>query len=133
MRNLALLSGIFGVTGVLLGAFGAHALKGMLLENGAHGTWATAVLYQLVHAVALLAAASWRIRAVPDSAERNWLRWAGLCWSAGILLFSGSLYLLSVGGPRALGPVTPLGGVAFIAGWICLIVHAVTQESSQKS
>jgi len=133
MRNLALLSGIFGVTGVLLGAFGAHALKGTLLERGTHDAWATAVLYQLVHAVALLALAGWRLRDLPESAKRDWLQWAGLSWSAGILLFSGSLYLLAVGGPRALGPVTPLGGVAFIAGWICLMIHAVTRENPKKS
>ncbi len=132
MRNLALSAGIFGLTGVVLGAFGAHALRALLLENGTQGTWATAVLYQLVHAVALLALASWRGREGPESAGRDWLGRAGLCWSIGIPLFSGSLYLLAVGGPRLLGPITPLGGVAFIAGWGCLIIHALAARPDSE-
>jgi uncharacterized membrane protein YgdD (TMEM256/DUF423 family) len=69
------------------------------------------VLYHLVHAVALLA--------LP-----NWV-WVGRCWIAGIVLFSGSLYWLSLGGPRFLGPVTPLGGLAFLLGWALAAWNAV--------
>jgi uncharacterized membrane protein YgdD (TMEM256/DUF423 family) len=114
-QRLLIAAGILGFTGVGLGAFGAHALKATL-EAGNHlETWKTAVFYQLVHAVALLALANW-----PTSAARK----IGWCWIAGVLLFSGSLYGLALGGPKILGPVTPLGGVAFLAGWAWVIVSA---------
>jgi uncharacterized membrane protein YgdD (TMEM256/DUF423 family) len=96
-------AGLLGFTGVALGAFGAHALKDTLAANGMTSTWQTAVLYHLIHAVALLAFTGWT--------------WVGRCWIAGILLFSGSLYALALGGPKFLGPITPLGGAAFLAGW----------------
>ncbi|HET7535085.1 MAG TPA: DUF423 domain-containing protein [Candidatus Didemnitutus sp.] len=81
-------------------------------------TWRTAVLYQLVHAVALLALAGWRDAHGGSNGKIAW------CWSAGIVLFSGSLYGLSLGGPTFLGPITPLGGVAFLAGWTLLVWQA---------
>jgi uncharacterized membrane protein YgdD (TMEM256/DUF423 family) len=108
-----LAAGLLGATGVGLGAFGAHALHASLLARGTLGTWETAVHYQLLHAVALLAAAAWR-RADGSRA----LAWAVRAWATGAVLFSGSLYLLALGGPRWLGPVTPLGGAALIAGWV---------------
>jgi uncharacterized membrane protein YgdD (TMEM256/DUF423 family) len=76
--------------------------------------WKTAVLYHLVHAVALLALAGWRDAHGGTSGK------VAVAWSAGIVLFSGSLYWLALGGPRLLGPVTPLGGVAFLLGWVLL-------------
>jgi uncharacterized membrane protein YgdD (TMEM256/DUF423 family) len=103
-------AGLLGFTGVALGAFGAHALKDTLVANGTTSAWQTAVLYQLVHAAALLA--------LPSG------RWAGRCWVAGIVLFCGSLYWLSLGGPKILGPVTPLGGVAFLLGWALVAWNA---------
>jgi len=110
LRLIVLAAGILGFTGVALGAFGAHALKETLVARGSVQTWQTAVLYHLVHAVALLAIAS--LAGGPINA-----RWIALCWSVGVVLFSGSLYWLSLGGPKLLGPVTPLGGLAFLAGW----------------
>lgn len=110
MRSITLAAGLLGFTGVALGAFGAHALKPMLSERGMLEAWHTGVLYHLVHATAVWAASN---RA--DGAD--WVRRAAWCWTAGILLFSGSLYLLAVGGPRWLGPVTPLGGTALLLGW----------------
>lgn len=106
---------------MLLGAFGAHALKARLAESSL-STWETAVHYQLVHALALVLVALFLRTAAggPSSA----LTAAGWCFLAGILLFSGSLYVLALGGPRLLGPVTPIGGVAFLAGWLALLVAA---------
>lgn len=113
-RCITLAAAMSGFLGVALGAFGAHGLKDTLEAGGSAETWKTAVLYQLVHAVALLALAGWR-----DAHGTAGGRVAGL-WVVGIVLFSGSLYWLSLGGPRFLGPVTPLGGVAFLAGWLLL-------------
>lgn len=118
MRNPLLASSLFGLTGVVLGAFGAHALRDTLAAHGTASTWETAVHYHLFHAVALLAVGLARPPAAP------WLRRAGFAWGAGITLFSGSLYLLALGGPKWLGPVTPLGGLGFIAGWAAVFVHA---------
>jgi uncharacterized membrane protein YgdD (TMEM256/DUF423 family) len=114
-------AGFFGFTGVALGALGAHALAARLAERGMTANWSTAATYHLFHAVALLAAAAW-LRGDTVGASR--LVWAARCWSAGILLFSGSIYLLALGGPRWLGPVTPLGGVALMAGWACVLAAA---------
>lgn len=116
IRWITLAAGLLGFTGVAFGAFGAHALRETLIAQGTLETWKTAVLYQLVHAVALLALAGWR-----DSHAGPSAKIAG-CWVAGVLLFSGSLYLLALGGPRFLGPVTPLGGVALLVGWGWLVV-----------
>lgn len=102
----------FGFTAVLLGALGAHALEGQLLARETTSAWQTAALYHLVHAVALFALALF------SSATGRSFSWTFRCWTGGILLFSGSLYLLALGGPSFLGPVTPLGGLLFLAGWV---------------
>lgn len=113
-RNITLAAAVLGFLGVALGAFGAHALKSTLEANGAVETWKTAVLYHLVHAVALLALAGWRDAHGGPSGK------VAALWTAGVVLFSGSLYWLAVGGPKLLGPVTPLGGAALLAGWALL-------------
>jgi uncharacterized membrane protein YgdD (TMEM256/DUF423 family) len=105
-----LAAGLLGFTGVALGAFGAHVLKDTLAAAGTLDTWRTAVLYHLIHAVALAALPGWP--------------WVGRCWTAGVVLFSGSLYWLALGGPKVLGPVTPLGGAALLLGWTLLAWHA---------
>lgn len=112
MRSLLLVGTLLAATGVALGAFGAHALK-TRLDDAMLAVWQTAVLYHLVHAVGIVAIAL-AARALPGSA------WAGWLLVAGVLLFSGSLYVLALTGVRAFGAVTPLGGVAFIAGWLVL-------------
>jgi len=114
-KNLLIAAGVLGFSGVALGAFGAHGLKATLAATGGLEIWKTAVLYHLVHAVALLALANW-----PQPAARG----IGLCWVAGVLAFSGSLYGLALGGPKLLGPITPLGGVLFLIGWAWLAVSA---------
>src|SRR6478609_2640781 len=101
-------AGILGLTGVALGAFGAHSLKNTLEATGGLENWKTAVFYQLVHAVALLALAS---RTEPVG------RVIGRWWVIGVVLFSGSLYALALGVPaKFIWPVTPLGGLALLLG-----------------
>ena len=95
-----------------LGAFGAHALKETLLANGMIDVWNKAVLYHFVHALALLVLA-----ALPAAS-----RTASALLVAGIVLFSGSLYLLALTNVKWLGAVTPLGGLCFLAGWLCLLI-----------
>lgn len=115
MKKYPLFAAMAGFSAVALGAFGAHALKPTLLARGSVETWNTGSLYHLVHAAALLGVA-WL---GPDgAAPRGPLARAADCWLAGTVLFSGSLYVLALGGPRWLGPVTPLGGVLLLTGWI---------------
>jgi len=101
---------------VLLGAFGAHALKARLSVEML-AVYQTGVHYHLFHALGLLAVGLVAMQ-ISDSA---YLRWSGWLMQAGIVLFSGSLYLLSVSGLRWLGMITPFGGVAFIAAWMLLV------------
>ncbi|MGB7084677.1 MAG: DUF423 domain-containing protein [Phormidesmis sp.] len=114
------IASILGALSVAGGAFGAHALKGTLSET-ALNSFETGVRYQMYHALALLVVAL----LAKQSPDTSLLTAAGGCFLAGILLFSGSLYGLSLAGIKALGPVTPLGGVAFIAGWICLAIASL--------
>jgi uncharacterized membrane protein YgdD (TMEM256/DUF423 family) len=112
-----------GFLAVLLGAFGAHALRARFaaLEDGARRLewWQTATTYHLGHALALgLAAFVVQKGGTPATA-------AGFSFLAGIALFSGSLYVMALTGVRALGAVTPFGGLAFLAGWALLLVAAL--------
>ncbi|MFN2509361.1 MAG: DUF423 domain-containing protein [Chthoniobacterales bacterium] len=97
---------------VALGAFGAHSFKAILQAKGTLEIWSTAVLYHLAHAVALVALTF------------NGMANRGACYLliAGIVLFSGSLYLLALTNLRWLGAITPVGGLCFLAGWAWLIV-----------
>ena len=99
---------------VAAGAFGAHALKGQL-EPAAMSTFESAARYQLIHGLAAAFAADRAGRSEGAAAAR-----AGGLFVAGIVLFSGSLYVLALGGPRLAGVVTPFGGLAFMAGWLLL-------------
>ena len=123
-RIFLILSGVFGFLGVALGAFGAHALRGFLekLPDGAKRAewWETASRYHLIHAVALGLAAYLAARS-PGGASTM----AGLCFAGGIVLFSGSLYIMTLTGIRVLGAVTPLGGLLMMAGWIAIAIVAV--------
>lgn len=122
MRIFLLLGALFAAVGVAAGAFGAHALSARL-EPRMLEVYETAVRYQMYHALALLAVA-WLATLSPARAPRV----AGWAFVAGILLFSGSLYALVFSGVRVLGMITPLGGVAFIIGWIALGVAAVQRR-----
>ena len=107
----ALLAGL----AVGAGAFGAHALRDRLTPDML-AIFETAVRYQMYHALALLAVA-WATTRWPDSSAVL----AGWCFVAGIVVFSGSLYVLALTGVRWLGAITPLGGLAFLAGWALLV------------
>ncbi|KAB7627814.1 DUF423 domain-containing protein [Alkalilimnicola sp. S0819] len=114
-RLLLTAGALLAALGVALGAFGAHALRARLSERML-AVWETAVQYQLVHALGLMAVGLLMLQL----GQGGLLRWSGGLMLAGVVLFSGSLYLMCLGGPRWLGPVTPLGGVAFIAAWLLL-------------
>ena len=122
-----LAAGILGLAGVAIGAFGAHALKSTLLERGMMQAWETGSRYHLFHAVAMIGVAAW-VRAAAGSRGARLMFWTARLWCAGIVLFSGSLYWLALGGPRWLGPVTPFGGVALMAGWLLLAIAAFSKR-----
>src|SRR5512140_49339 len=103
---------------VAIGAFGAHGLQGRL-DAYAMGVYEKGVLYHLIHALAMLAVP---LPVHAGSISSNAGKWTGWLLLAGIVLFSGSLYLLAITGVRTLGAVTPFGGVAFIAAWVTLAV-----------
>jgi uncharacterized membrane protein YgdD (TMEM256/DUF423 family) len=109
--RVALLAGSAGASAVVLGAFGAHALQGVLDAHSLE-LWHTAVNYHIWHALALAAA-------VGLGAGRS-RRIAIAAFTLGIVLFSGSIYALALGAPRWAGVITPFGGLAFIIGWIAL-------------
>lgn len=106
--NTTKVAGLIGLTGVALGAFGAHGLKNILTAHDTASIWETAVLYHLIHAAASLWA----------SERRPWV--VGF-WTAGVTIFSGSLYILAVTNIRWLGAVTPIGGLLLMAGWALII------------
>jgi len=112
LNNIIFFAALITALGVALGAFGAHALKETLLTSGTTEAWKTAVLYHLVHGVAAWTTLSGAAKSSPLLVR------SALAWLIGIFLFSGSLYVLALGGPRWMGPVTPLGGLAFIVGWL---------------
>lgn len=114
LRSFLLLAAFFGFTGVALGAFAAHGLKARLSSEYL-AIFQTGVTYQLIHTLALLAVAL-----LATQLPGRLVGWVGGLFSLGIVLFSGSLYLLTLTGVGKLGIITPLGGVAFLAGWLCL-------------
>ena len=116
-RFCLLIAALALAAAVVLGAFGAHALKGRLAPEML-ATYHTAVEYHFWHALGMLGVGVLMSRSPDDSA----LRWVAWLLIAGLLLFSGSLYLLAVTGTRSLGVVTPFGGFAFLAGWATLAV-----------
>jgi uncharacterized membrane protein YgdD (TMEM256/DUF423 family) len=105
--------------GVALGAFGAHGLNAYLARHELANTFETAVRYHMIHALAIFVAA-W----AADKWAGTLTAWAGYLFVAGIVLFSGSLYLLVATRARWLGAITPLGGAAFLAGWLLLFLAA---------
>jgi uncharacterized membrane protein YgdD (TMEM256/DUF423 family) len=114
-----ILGGILGGLAVALGAFGAHGLRARLAAD-LLATFETGVRYHTYHALALFAVAA----AISKWPGSNLPVVAGWLFVAGTILFSGSLYLLAVTGLRWLGAVTPFGGLAFLAGWVCLVIAA---------
>ncbi|BAP42889.1 DUF423 domain-containing protein [Pseudomonas sp. 21LCFQ02] len=117
-RGFLMMAAFFGFTGVALGAFAAHGLKGRLSAEYL-AIFQTGVLYQLVHALALFGVALLAMH-MPG----RLVNWAGYAFAAGIVLFSGSLYLLTLSSIGKLGIITPFGGLCFLFGWSILGVLA---------
>jgi len=126
-KRIILTAAFFGVLAVILGAFGAHSLKS-IVNNDALGIWAKGVEYQFYHVFALLFLSNFaRFR-------NKLIDWSYYCFTAGILLFSGSLYLLATREVlnlpfiHILGPITPIGGLFFISGWVLLFFAALRHK-----
>ena len=111
---------LLGASGVLLGAMGAHGLESRLGADALE-SWRTAVLYQLVHALALVAVGVLLRVDLP----RRWLAVSGYSFILGALLFCGALYALALGAPRGLAHFAPVGGVAFVVGWLGMLTAAL--------
>jgi len=109
---------ILGFLAVALGAFGAHGLKALLVQNGTLAIWEKAVLYHFIHTVMLFVLAH----------RRPVLTGAWLSFFFGIVIFSGSLYLLAVTNVKWLGAITPIGGASFLVGWLWLVFVAGRPE-----
>ena len=116
-KTILTIAGISGAIAVGLGAFGAHGLEALLIHNGRLDTFQTAVNYHFYHTLALVGIG------ILASIKPDWkgIAFSAWCMVLGILIFSGSLYLLSLSGITWLGAITPLGGLAFILGWCSLV------------
>ncbi|ETF05051.1 MULTISPECIES: DUF423 domain-containing protein [Pseudomonas] len=114
LRGFLMLAAFFGFTGVALGAFAAHGLKNRLTPEYLT-IFHTGVTYQLMHTLALFGVAL-----LATQIQGRLITWAGVSFTVGIVLFSGSLYLLTMTGISKLGIITPFGGLAFLIGWVCL-------------
>src|SRR5947207_5203225 len=119
-RTFLLIGSILGFLGVVLGAFGAHALRSRLSPEML-AVFETGVRYQMYHTFAILIVAA----AIGRIGDASLLVLAGWFFVAGILLFSGSLYALTLSGIGMLGAITPIGGLLFLIGWACLIVFGI--------
>ena len=118
MKTAIVLAAIFGFLGVALGAFGAHALKDQFKEEKYAKNWDTAVSYQFTHTFALIAVGIlMHLLGVSGT-----LTAATILFAVGIVIFSGSLYVLSLTGIKKLGAITPIGGLCMLAGWVCLLI-----------
>ena len=116
------LGALFALLSVAAGAFGAHLLRNQLDVQSLE-IFQTAARYQMYHALALLVL-GW----ITMTNKNQLLSWAGWCFTAGILIFSGSLYGLSLSGVKILGAITPLGGLSLMAGWGILLTYGLTQK-----
>ena len=123
MNVLLVIGTILAFLGVVLGAFGAHALKDKFPEPRYEQIWNTAVQYQMYHALGLILLGILSMDALLGSSSL--LSWAGYLMFAGVVFFSGSLYVLSVTGVKKLGAITPLGGLLFLVAWILLFVEII--------
>lgn len=110
------IAGIFMFLGVALGAFGSHALKAKLSEYSID-VYKTAVLYHLIHGLGIFVV--FYLSSLTNDPK---VQWAGILLVVGIILFSGSLYLLAITGQKWLGAITPLGGLAFLGAWLLIVL-----------
>jgi uncharacterized membrane protein YgdD (TMEM256/DUF423 family) len=118
MNKFALLSGsVLGFLTVAIGAFGAHGLKNILESNNRMNTFETAVLYQAIHALALLI-----VGILASKMDSNLLSYSAYAFVIGTIIFSGSLYTLSITNITIFGAITPIGGLCFLVGWFMLFL-----------
>ena len=117
-KTFLLIGAVMGALGVGLGAFGAHGLRGRLTPDML-AVFETGVRYHMYHALAILLVA-----ALVGRVDSRLIPAAGWAFTAGITIFSGSLYVLAVSGITVLGAITPIGGLAFLVGWACLVFAA---------
>lgn len=122
MKFFLIAGAVNALLSVAFGAFGAHLLEGRVADKYLD-TWQTAVQYQMFHSIGLIVVAILMSSSLLGSLGS--LSWAGYLMLAGIVIFSGSLYVLSLTGIGILGAITPIGGVAFIAAWVMVIIAAV--------
>lgn len=126
MNKTALLIGsILGMLTVAIGAFGAHGLKDILLSNGRLDVFETAVRYQFYHATALLT-----LGIIGDRVGEVWIKRAMLSFASGVVIFSGSLYCLSITNVGVFGAITPIGGLLLMLGWLFLILGIVSMNKN---
>ncbi|MBC1405369.1 DUF423 domain-containing protein [Listeria welshimeri] len=124
MKKTIITGAVFAGLAVLLGAFGAHALKDVLGRYAS--TWETGVQYQMFHAVGILI-----IGLLMEKQTSRLYNWVAILFSVGIVFFSGSLYVLSISKVTVLGAITPIGGVCFVVGWFLLIL-GVSKRTMSK-
>src|SRR5678816_691530 len=128
-KKFVIMAAFFGGLAVVLGAFGAHGLEKITSDEKILHGFQTGVQYQMYHALALLL-----IAITFEKFQPKWIKWAGNCFITGIILFSGSLYLLSFlkiqesSAVKFVGPITPLGGIFFILGWLFLLIAAMEKK-----
>lgn len=128
-KTFLIAASLLGVIAVILGAFGAHGLQRITEDEKILHGFQTAVQYQFYHVLALLAVAI-----IFEKLPGSMIKWAGNCFIAGIILFSGSLYLITIlkiqesNAVKMVGPVTPAGGVFFIAGWLLLLTAVLKKN-----
>jgi uncharacterized membrane protein YgdD (TMEM256/DUF423 family) len=123
--NWSAIGAVFLAVAVALGAFGAHGLRDRL-DAYSLGIWEKAVFYHFIHAMGVLV-----VSMLPRSGSFSTNAASNVCWllSAGVLIFSGSLYVLALTGVRSLGAITPIGGVSFIAAWLLLAYYFIAQRA----
>ena len=116
-KTVLIVAGVFALLSVAIGAFGAHGLEGTLSANGRLQTFETGVKYQFYHTLALLL-----LGVLMLSLNSTYFNYAAFCYITGMIIFSGSLYILSITNITWLGAITPIGGLFLITGWVFLIL-----------
>ena len=128
-KTWVIIGALLGMTGVALGAFGAHGLAARLEANGRSGTFQTAVQYHQLHAVALIALGA--LIAATAQTNPGAFNLAGVLMTVGTVIFSGALYVLAIFDLRIMGAVAPIGGTLMVAGWAALLWAVLNLSSPQ--
>jgi uncharacterized membrane protein YgdD (TMEM256/DUF423 family) len=124
MKNFFLLGIVLCLLSVVLGAFAAHGLKNLISAQSVT-VFQTGVQYQFYHGIALLVLGVAQPQLMPSDTQTTYARRAGMLFVIGTVLFSGSLYLIATTGIKIFGPITPIGGVCFIVGWLLMFLAVV--------